>query len=481
MKHIKLLAAVMLSCALVAIAVGGSFFAAGTNRARPEKTSEDYLEDAQLYLEDGDYYKAVVFYEKLLEDQQYGPQARMGLANAYWQMGNYEEEEAVRNQIAQEEPDNQENQIRLIEIMILNKDLESAKSKTAELLERTDSDEVRSLYEEMEVAAPEFNLSSGSYDDYQLLQLANGYDNALVYYTMDGSEPTDSSPVFENGLVISYPETEIRAVAVNALGYKSEEIALRLTVTKPVEEVETDWHDNALNYIKNNVLNKSWNDPVYNYELAQLREIYLLGTYNVNTEPQDTVFFEDSYMRYNSREHEKGEFSIEFVKYTPFLKTLSVGYQESLNLEPLTGLLYLENLSLLNDNISDISPLAGLTSLKKLALGWNNIEDTSPLAGLLNLESLGLWNNQIGDVSMLGGLTGLTYFDISNNQIAQIECVRNMPELSEVWIAHNQIETLEPLDGCEKLMVLMQGGNPISNYGTVKEKADHFYKSDLDL
>lgn len=481
MKYIKLLAAGMLACGLVAIAVGGSFFVSGTKGTRPVKTPEDYMRDAELYLNDGDYDKAVVSYEKLLDEEQYGQEALSGMADACSRMGNYEEEENIRNQIAQEYPDNLDNQIRLIEIMIQKKELETAKAKTEELLKETGSDELKSLYKEMDIATPEFNLTSGSYDAYQLLKLANTYDNAVVHYTIDGNEPTEGSPIYKDGIVISYPETVVRAIAVGALGYRSGEATLNMTITKPVEEVQADWNNTALSRIKSNILNKSWDSPVYNYELAQLRELYLLGEYYLDTEIQNAVFYGDCYKRYESREYGRGGFDIEFARYTPFLRTLFVGYQKDLDLAPLAGLQYLEDLSLLNNNIMDISPLAGLTSLKRLALGWNSIGDASPLAGLVNLESLGLWDNQIRDVSMLGGLTELTYFDISGNQVTEIECVRNMPKLNEVWINNNQIETLAPLDACDQLMVLMQGSNPISDYGTVKEKADNLYKSDLEL
>lgn len=478
MKSIRLLAAGMLTCGLVSIAVGWSFFVSGTKETRPVKTAENYLYDASLYLEDGDYEKAVVSYEKALEEEPYRQEAQIGMADAWSRMGDHEEEKKIRNQIAQEDPDNLNNQIRLIEIMIQDRDLEDAKLKTEELLEKTDSEELRSLHKEMEIPAPEFDLTSGSYDDYQLLRLTNIYENALVHYTSDGSEPTENSPVYEDGIVISYPNTEIRAVAIGTLGYKSEEITLNMAITKPTEIV---MEDRTTDYIKSNILGKNWDSPVYNYEMAQLREIYLLGTYDIGAEPENVVFYADCYKQYGSREYGKGTFDIEFVRYTPFLQTLFVGYQERLDLSPLAGLRYLENLSLLNNDIIDINPLTGLTSIKKLALGWNNISDITPLEGLVNLESLGLWNNQISDISVLKNLTELTYFDVSNNQVTQIDCIRNMPKLNEVWINGNQINTLAPLEACEQLMVLMQGNNPVSDYGMVKEKAANLYKSDLEL
>ena len=478
-RTIRILAGAMLACGLMAVAAGGSFLMSGTAGSRPVKTPEDYIKDARAYLEDGDYYEAIVSCEKLLEDDTYGREAWSGLANGYSRLGNYEEEERVREQIALDDPGDLDNQIRLIEIMIRNKELEAAKDRTEELLGQTDSEELRSLYEEMNIDPPEYNLTSGTYDDYQLLKLTGTYENAMVHYTVDGNEPTEKSPVLQDGIVISFPQTTVRAAAIGALGYKSEETVLEMTVTRPVEDLSNDY-SLIMQYIRNNILNKAWNEPVYNYEMAQVTDVYIIGSYIIEAGQPEAVFYEDCYKQYDNQEYNRGQFDLGFVQYTPFLKRLSMSYQNNLDVTPLAGLSYLEELSLLNDNIGDVSALAGLTSLRKLALGWNNISDVSPLAGLVNLESLGLWNNQVSDVNMLGGLTQLTYFDVSNNQVSQIECTRNMPGLSEVWINNNQIGSLSPLDRCDRLMVVMQSGNPVSDYGTLREKAAGLYKSDLE-
>lgn len=477
MTKIKVMAAGMLACGLIASALGASFLISGEAGTKPEKNAQDYMREGDLHLGNGEYYRALVSYEDALAREK-SVEALDSMAAAYSRISDYENEELVRRQIEEIEPDNLDNQIRLIEIMIQQEKLQEAKSFTEELLQKHEHEELNALYQEMNIEAPAFNLVSGSFDDYQLLQLTNPHNNANVYYTTDGSNPGKGSAVYQDEIVISYPETVIRAKAIGYLGYESEEIQLNFTITKPAQVVPKD-SGSTIYYIGNRLFNKSWNEDIYNYELAQIREIYLVGDYNVSPEPESMVFYEDFYVEHDRRQDQRGNFTLEFARYTPFLKTLSIGYQERLDISPLIGLSYLENLSLLSNKITDISPLEGLVSLKKLALGWNNITDASPLESLINLESLGLWDNQISDVDMLGGLTELTYFDVSNNYISQIECTRTMPKLNEIWINNNQIQTLEPLDHCEKLMVLMQGNNPISDYGTIKERADQFYKSDL--
>lgn len=485
MKRIRLLASGALIISLIAIAVGGSFLMAVSTATRPSKTYDDYMTDGDLYLENSEYFKAIVSYENALTERADSIDALQGLASTYYRQINQEKEAEVRNQIAEKDPADLDNQVRLVELMINEGNLDEAKEKTEELMASNDSDSLRSLYSEMEIATPVFNLSSGSYADYQLLQLTNVYNNAIVRYTTDGSEPTTSSQSYIDGIVISYPETVIRAKAFGSLGYTSDEVSLNFSITKPVEIVNLrnnygGNYSDTLYRITNSVLNKSWNSDVYNYEMAQIRELYILGEYNVESEPMSVSFYSDYYKRYDSRYAEHGNFDLAFATYTPFLKTLSVGYQTSLDLSPLASLSYIEDLSLLNNGITDISALSGLTSLRRLALGWNDISDVVALSNLTGLESLGLWNNQVANIDALHGLSNLTYFDVAYNNISNLGVVSGMPELNELWINNNQISDISPVSGNQKLMVLMQRGNPISNHDALTDIKPQLYKTDLE-
>lgn len=483
MKRIKLAAASMLALGMVAIAVGMSFFVVGSEASRPVMTYQDHMDRAGLYMEDGDYYKAIVSYESAASARENDQDALAGLASAYGRIGDLEKETEAREQIAELSPDNLDNQIRLIEIMIQNEEYDAAKEKTESLMKTQDSDELRSLYSNMDIEAPAFNLSSGSYDDFQLLQMTTVYNNAVVHYTTDGTEPTPDSPTYTDGIVISYPETSIRAKAIGMMGFESGETKLDFSITRQPETIARDFYhdyDNPISYLSRSLLEKSWDEEVYDYELAQIRELYILGDYRIEVEPfEETAFYDGYYKIYGTREEEFGEYDLGIVQYMPFLQTLFVGYQQGLDLTPLASLKYIKNLSLLNDGITDISPLAGLASLEHLALGWNAITDASPLSGLAGLDSLGLWNNQISDVSMLGGLTKLTYFDISHNQVSSIDSLSQMPMLSEAWINDNQIQDISPLGSCDGLVTLMQGNNPISDYGPIDGIREQLYKTDL--
>lgn len=483
MKRIKFLTIGNLILGFAAIAVGASFLMAGTTATRPQKTFDDYMADAEIYLDGGDYYKAVVSYESALDVKEEDLNALYGLAAVYSRQMNYKKEQEIRKQIAELTPDDIENQVRLVEIEINLGQLGMAKAMTERLMDVYDSEELKLLYAEMNIDTPVFNIVSGVYDDYQLLLLTNTYSNAYVHYTTDGNEPTIDSLLYKDGIVISYPETVIRAKAFGVLGYTSEEVRLDFTITKPIEVVSSNnynIHSDTLYRIGDSILNKSWSSDIYNYEMAQIRELYMLGNYNISSEPMTATFCNGYYNMDESRYTEMGNFNLGFVVYTPFLKTLSVGYQNELDISPLSNLSYLENLSLLNDGITDISPLSSLSTLKMLALGWNSISDISPLSALSELESLGLWNNQLSDISRLESLSRLTYLDIAYNGVSQIDCVAQMPNLNELWINNNRITNISSLGDCTKLKVLMQNNNQIDDYTPIEGITNQLYKSDVN-
>lgn len=479
MKLIRYLAAGMLALGLAAAALGVSFFMSGEAASRPAKTFEDYMRDAAAYKNESAYYKAIVSYERALEEQENDPDALIGLAETYGRKMDYDRELEVRKQIVEILPDDIDNRVRIIEIMIRNKDYEAAKKEAEEVLSKYESEELSALYKMMLVDAPEFTLSSGEYDEYQLLDIVSHGDNAIVRYTLDGTDPGMESPIWSDQLVISYPETEIRAIAYSPLGFPSEVTDLKLTITKPAEVVVSGGSYSNTSWVLRNLMNKSYEQDVYNYELAQVRDIYCVGSYSFSTEADQTLFYGDHYTRYDSEYDSYGDYDLAFVSNMPFLRTLVFSFQKDVDLEPLSSLEYLENLSAYHCGIDDLSPLEDCTSLKKLALGWNDISDISPLASLTSLESLGLWNNSIEDISAVRGLHNLAYLDIANNEVTNIDAVSELTDLVEVWINGNEIEDISPLDHCEKIGVLMQAGNPVSEYGSVKDRMGQFYKTDL--
>lgn len=479
MKKIRFVMIGMILCGCIAAAVGAAFLFSNTALERPEKVAADYLAEGGLYLDDGEYMKAVMSFRKVLAQEENHTEALAGIAEAYEALQYDEEEENARELLSQAEPDNLDNWVGLVMVKMKRKQLAEAKQLVEELLTEYENEDLALLYHQMDIKEPVFNLEEGNYGTYQLLELESIPDNATVYYTTDGTDPDEYSTVYEKGIILSYPENVIKAVAIGYMGYQSGIVEKRFQITTPVEEIKDVSSD--FEWRVRDSLHKNWDDPIYNYELAQIRSLYIFGEYNVYLEEQpDMTFYADRYQWYQSSYDGYGEMKLDMLAYTPFLETLVVSYQKSVDMEAMSNLTCLENLSLLNDGIEDIQNLKNLKNLRKLALGWNRITDVSPLEDLTNLTSLGLWDNQIQDVACLEGLEQLNYFDISGNQVQSIACVRNMPELTELWISGNRIDDFTPIDDCHNLMVLMCADNPAGNYETDDETNRRLIKTDME-
>lgn len=85
------------------------------------------------------------------------------------------------------------------------------------------------IVDQEEVIEPQLSLSSGTYYHQQDISITTPTDNALIYYTLDGSTPTENSQLYEGPIEISESVT-IRAIAVKD-GVQSEEVVGEYTIT----------------------------------------------------------------------------------------------------------------------------------------------------------------------------------------------------------------------------------------------------------
>lgn len=461
MKKLNVIAFLMLLLSITAGVIGYSMVAAGGDGGqREEKTYEDYLRWARLYKEQGNRTKAIVSYQDALGLQPESDEAMRELAQVYKEM-NYSEEAIEYWEILEQKGTAEDiDVLDHIHMLLEQERLEEAKVLIENNKDRQD-EEFRSLYEQSRTDAPKFNLESGVLHEYSLLHSVDIPAGYTLYFTADGSEPNQNSEIFPDELLITFPENTIKARAYSPLGYVTDIAELSLQVDVPVEEFKSrDW-ESMIYQLRWQMEGKEWDDPVYNYELAQIRELYLIGTdvrTGTNRSSSDYVFYENGF-RYRWDDEtdinkNMGSIDMSPIKYMPFLKKLAICNQKKVDLSILHGKEYLEELSLLNDGIEDIRELSELKNLKMLALGWNQISDVTPLAGLSGLTSLGLWNNRISDVSSLAGLTELYYFDIAGNQVQDISIVSGMRNLGELWINGNPISDNSQVDANESIYVI---------------------------
>lgn len=470
---------ITLICALIMTAVGLAAMSVPANNEPEEKDAHHYIGRGDIYYQDAEYEMALASYQKALEVDAENTAALHGQALSNSALGYTEEAIADYEKLAAAMPDDAEIQLERVNAMIVGGYLKEAKAALEGLLTTFDNIKMDQLYQQMTVDAPQADLPSGSYESYQLLNMTSENTNAAIYYTTDGSEPHSGSKVYTGRLVISAPNTILKAKCINYLGYESEVVELNYTITVPVEQIMRKDYSSLGNAIMV-ALNKGYNQPIYNYEVAQITSLYIVGG-GYYTDPDATIFYRNSfapeYALFNYSDRGDGDLSK--LEYMPFLETLAVCWQNDVSLQPISELQHLKNLSLLNNNISDISQISELTGLEKLALGWNNIQDISALKGMKNLVSLGLWNNQIKDITVVSQLTKLQYLDIANNQVTSLDAVSQLHNLKEFWANGNQITSISPLDPTGVLRALMISDNPLTDYQAWRKAHPDLVRTDI--
>ena len=133
------------------------------------------------------------------------------------------------------------------------------------------------------------------------------------------------------------------------------------------------------------------------------------------------------------------------------------------DITPLAGLTQLRFLALEQNPVSDISPLAGLTQLTLLGLVDDAISDLTPLAGLTQLKGLSLHDNSISDLTPLSGLTQLRELELQVNSISDISPLVGLTQLMDLNLRVNSISDISPLAGLTQLTTLTLGNNSISD------------------
>ncbi len=93
--------------------------------------------------------------------------------------------------------------------------------KMTEILDACDVPRIVSKYNKYIALKPEFNKQGGVYDELISISL-KGNTQGIVYYTLDGTTPTDNSSMYETPILLEAGEYTIKAMFVNVYGIESE-------------------------------------------------------------------------------------------------------------------------------------------------------------------------------------------------------------------------------------------------------------------
>lgn len=445
----------------------------------------EHIETANRYLSEMDYEQAIASYRQALNLDKENREASLGLAEAYdaGDMGVY----AESVYLGMLENDSRQADVyeKLAELYMSENKLDEAKELLERAVQEVDDAAVTELYNVTRPQPPVSSVGSGAYTERPQVELRPAEKGQTIYYTLDGTEPTDNSLPYEEPFVLRNGKTTVKAIAVNSAGYQSDIAAWDYDVQ--IRDVEVELAEPVIEQIIRSTLSLPDDSRIYNDDIAQITELYIVGdSVSAGTDAQSVYMKQQSYLvdGYEREVYGYGQvYVLSDLQYMPFLKRVAVEYQPELDISALSGCGGIQELSLVGDHLdnSDIKALEKNTGLIRLNLGWNEISDISGLSDLDNLVSLSLWGNQITDLSPAAGLTKLEYLDFSDNQVRDITPIAGLTELNQLWMYGNQVSDIRILSGLEKLQVLMIRDNPVANPEMVRAIYPNLIRLDVDL
>ncbi len=478
-KKGKIITLICVLAVAVAGAAAGIFFVL-QGRGSSLTPLQEALQLGEKYLEELDYENAVMAFTEAAEIDPKSTEAYMGLAQSYTGAQEYDQAEASYRQLLALDSSNAEGYRELAELYIRLEKLEEAKALLEEAVGATDDEDIEAFYEETNPKAPSFTLEEGSYDQRQEVGITADKDSHVIHYTIDGTEPTEESPIYQEPIILKNGRTTVKAVSVSSRGYVSEVASAGYTIT--VERKKVEFKDPAIENAVRNTLGLGYGD-LYNEDVEQIRELSIVG-YNVLQPGESALFDADSYT-FQSGGWEQSSLgnveTLEDLRHMPFLRRLHIAFQEDLDISGVASAQRLEELSLIHVGLQNVTPISGLTNLKKLCVGWNEISDISGLSGLTSLTSLGVWNNRISDISAVQNMKGLAYLDFSANRVSDISAVSSLENLSNLWMYQNQVSDFSPLEQLMQLRVLMIRDNPIGDTASLQKVFPRLGRTDVDV
>ncbi|MBI5915786.1 MAG: leucine-rich repeat domain-containing protein [Bacteroidetes bacterium] len=133
------------------------------------------------------------------------------------------------------------------------------------------------------------------------------------------------------------------------------------------------------------------------------------------------------------------------------------------DITPLSGLVKLQELWLFLTPVSDLTPLSRLVNLQTLYLFHTPVSDLMPLSGLMKLATLKAWGTQVSDLMPLSGLVNLQRLDVSHTQVSDLTPLGRLVNLQRLEVSQTQVSDLTPLSELVKLWYLEVSQTPVSD------------------
>lgn len=179
------------------------------------------IDQARYYAQSLEYEKAIEYLERARELKADAAEIVFLESNYYYQMGEKQKAADVLVDLITKEQLEYDDKEKAYENIITVWDEEGKYEEINSLLLACQDNDIINHFQQYMAMTPEFGCLPGSYDEVILLKISAN-TTGKIYYTMDGSNPDENSPVYTAPLMLESGEYQIAAIFVNDYGIKSE-------------------------------------------------------------------------------------------------------------------------------------------------------------------------------------------------------------------------------------------------------------------
>ena len=305
------------------------------------------------------------------------------------------------------------------------------------MLDKIADPAIKAELDALRPAAPQPDFAPGFYSQYISLTFTN--DSGTLYVSTDGEYPSTADTPCVTPVSLSGGETKIYALTVGENGLVSPLSILSYTVGGVIEEVE-------------------FADVVIE-ELVQ--EQLMFGS--------DTVIYSDDLWSITQLTVPETAMDLSDLRHLLYLEELSITNRELTDLSFLEGMTRLKTLDLSGCTIlTDLSILKTLPALESLTMRSCSISSLAFLENAPALKNLDLGGNAIGNLSVLSTIPTLQTLDLSDNAVSALAPLSGLAELTSLNLAENVLTSISPLSTCTRLTSLDVSDNKLTDIAVVQ-------------
>lgn len=193
----------------------------GFVRFQRNHSAEYLLNRAQTEYSQKNYKGAMAYLDRVLALDEDYPDALLLYAEIYADEKEYDSAEEMYLAVIELDPVNDEAYEGLIALY----DDQGRRDEILALMDGVTDEDILVLFESYVISVPDISVESGSYTEYLTVEITAEDDDLLIYYTLDGSTPTEEDELYTDPVEINEQGTiTLIAVCMDEDGYYSEPV-----------------------------------------------------------------------------------------------------------------------------------------------------------------------------------------------------------------------------------------------------------------